>query len=136
MEKQKFKKIGGLTSPFSPDHEQVLVEYSNGEMIHVDKNMKDILIRIWKLNIETVLSCENKGNKGKFYISFKLDQYQHFINLLKSRNERLYKLIYEPPNCCAHLQALSKTDNIKWQVMLKIPCYRMTRIIEEWDRTF
>lgn len=135
----EYKKLGGMTDPFIPDHEQVEVEYFTGEKIHVDKGMKDLLTRIWKLKVPTELSCENRvENCNKFYISFQLEVYQDFLSLLKSKNKNLMKLFHDNQFTRTHLQAFTNKDNgeIRWQAMMFVPTSRMPKIIEEWDKTF
>jgi hypothetical protein len=69
------------------DHETVLVTVGN-ESANIDKNIAPLIEGLWKLNIDTLLSCEN--NNGKVWIDFtSVYDAENFLNIVAKYSEGL-----------------------------------------------
>lgn len=68
------------------EHEQVSVTHPyDGNVIHVDEGMADVLKLLWSRGYDTINSCQN--NNGKIWIAFEQDDF----NALVQRAHDTYK---------------------------------------------
>jgi len=75
-------------------HEQVHIEYGNNEA-EVDKELAPIILACWKLDIDTVMSCQNNVPEGFVWICFiSIFDAEKFMNVVADKYQKSSKSIY------------------------------------------
>lgn len=78
----------------SYNHPQIEVDH-NGQKIHIDENIAELIKLIWKNEIETMGCCEG-DNETKSYIHFKyIEDLQKFLNIVAQYPDKSHPKFFQ-----------------------------------------